>query len=167
MWTGCGVSLFNTDWGVDGCRPPRACALLNSAGQSCADGKTWSLHQTCKSSSNSVLLFIYVYIQLCKLMLARKWLIGKDPDAGKDWRREEKGTTEDETVGWHHRLDAHGFGWTLGVGDGQGGLVSQSWTRLSDWTDANAVYYLKKKYLQQYYVFKFSNLQRILTFFSF
>ena len=40
MWTGCGVSLFNTDWGVDGCGPPRACALLNSAGQSCADGKT-------------------------------------------------------------------------------------------------------------------------------
>ena len=37
--------------------------------------------------------------------------------------QEEKGTTEDEMVGWHHRLDGHGFGWTLGVGDGQGGLV--------------------------------------------
>ena len=43
-------------------------------------------------------------------------LIGKDPDAGKDWRREEKGMIEDEMVGWHHRLNGHGFGWTLGVG---------------------------------------------------
>ena len=46
------------------------------------------------------------------------WLIGKDPDAGKDWGQEEKGMTEDEMVGWHHRLDGHGFGWTPGVGDG-------------------------------------------------
>ena len=51
------------------------------------------------------------------------WLIWKDPDAGKDWGQEEKGTTEDETVGWHHWLNGHGFGWTPGVGDGQGGLV--------------------------------------------
>ena len=53
----------------------------------------------------------------------KKWLIWKDSDAGKDWRQEEKGTTEDETVGWHHRLDGHGFGWTPGVGDRQGGLA--------------------------------------------
>ena len=53
---------------------------------------------------------------------AKSWLTGKDPDAGKDWRQEEKGTTEDELVGWHHRLNGHGFGWTLGAGDGQGGL---------------------------------------------
>ena len=47
-------------------------------------------------------------------------------DAGRDWGQEEKGTTEDEMVGWHHRLDGHGFGgfgWPPGVGDGQGGLV--------------------------------------------
>ena len=44
-------------------------------------------------------------------------------DAGRDWGQEEKGTTEDEMVGWHHRLDGHGFGWTLGVGVGQGGLA--------------------------------------------
>ena len=44
-------------------------------------------------------------------------------DAGKDWRQKEKGMTEDEMVGWHHRLDGHGFGWTLGVGDRQGGLA--------------------------------------------
>ena len=50
-------------------------------------------------------------------------LIGEDPDAGKDWGKEEKGTTEDEMVGWHHRLNGHEFGWTLGVGDGQGGLA--------------------------------------------
>ena len=61
---------------------------------------------------------------------AKSWLIWKDPDAGKDWRQEEKGTTKDEMVGWHHQLDRHGFGWTPGVGDGQGGLVCcGSWGR--------------------------------------
>ena len=61
---------------------------------------------------------------------ARSWLIWKDPDAGKDWGREQKGTTEDEMVGWHHWLNGHGFGWTLGVGDGQGGLACcGSWGR--------------------------------------
>ena len=52
---------------------------------------------------------------------AKSWLIWKDPDAGKDWGQEERGTTEDEMAGWHHRLNGHGSGWTLGVGDGQGG----------------------------------------------
>ena len=52
----------------------------------------------------------------------KSWLIWKDPDAGKDWRW-EKGMTEDEMVGWHHWLNGHEFGWTPGVGDGQGGLV--------------------------------------------
>ena len=40
---------------------------------------------------------------------AKNWLIWKDPDAGKDWKQEEKGTTEDEIVGWHHRLNGHEF----------------------------------------------------------
>ena len=53
----------------------------------------------------------------------KSWLIGKDPDAGRDWGQEEKGTTEDEMAGWHHQLDAHEFGWTRGIGDGQGGLA--------------------------------------------
>ena len=52
------------------------------------------------------------------LLNGKNWLIWKDPDAGKDWRREEKGTTEDEMVGWHHRLDGHEFEKTPGVGDG-------------------------------------------------
>ena len=73
---------------------------------------------------------------------AKSWLIWKDPDTGKDWGQKEKGTTEDEMVGWHHhhRLNGHGFGWTSGVGDGQGGLVhgvTKSRTWLSDWTELN------------------------------
>ena len=61
------------------------------------------------------------------LMRRADW---KDPDAGKDWRQEEKGTTEDEMAGWHHRLNGHEFGWTPGGGDGQGGLVCcGSWGR--------------------------------------
>ena len=74
---------------------------------------------------------------------AKSWLIGKDPDAWKDWGPEEKGMTEDEMVGWHHWLNGHGFGWTPGVGDGQGGLACCSpWghkksdtTEPLNWTD--------------------------------
>ena len=59
---------------------------------------------------------------------AESWPIWKDPAAGKDWGQEEKGLTEDEMVGWHHRHNWHG--WTLGVGDGQGGLACcGSWGR--------------------------------------
>ena len=74
---------------------------------------------------------------------AKTWLIWKDHDAGKDWGREVKGTTEDEMVGWLHWLNGHGIGWTPGVGDGQGGKVlrfmgvAKSRTRLSDWTELN------------------------------
>ena len=60
----------------------------------------------------------------------KNWHIGKDPDAGKDWGQEEKGTTEDEMVGWHHQLDGHEFEQALGVGDGQGSLACCSpWGR--------------------------------------
>ena len=60
---------------------------------------------------------------------AKKWLIWKNPDAGKDWRW-EKGTTEDEMVGWNHQVDGHEFEWASGVGDGQGGLACcSSWRR--------------------------------------
>ena len=57
---------------------------------------------------------------------AKSWLIGKDSDAGRDWRQEEMGTTEDEMAWWHHQLTGHEFEWTLGVGDGQGGLAFRS-----------------------------------------
>ena len=61
---------------------------------------------------------------------AKNWLTGKDPYAGKDWRWEEKGTTENEMDGWHHWLSGHGFELTLGVGDGQGSLACcSSWGR--------------------------------------
>ena len=73
---------------------------------------------------------------------ARSWLIGKDPDAGKDWRQKEKVTTEDEMVGWHHWLNGHEFEETPGGSEGPGSLVccspwvhKESW--LSDWTELN------------------------------
>ena len=83
---------------------------------------------------------------------AKNWLTGKDPDAGKDRGQEEKGTTEDETVGWHHWLYGHGFGWTLGVGDGQGGLTCcGSWgrkesdmTKPLNWSKMNKLWYIYK-----------------------
>ena len=86
---------------------------------------------------------------------AKSWLMGKDPDAGKDWGQEEKGTTEDEMVGWHHQLDGRGFGWTLGVGDIQGGLACcSSWgreesdmTERLNWTELKGYLYLFYIYL--------------------
>ena len=73
----------------------------------------------------------------------KNWLLGKDPDAGKEWGQEEKGTTEDEMVGWHLRLDGHEFEQPPGIGDGQGSLAFCSpWghkelgtTEQVDWTD--------------------------------
>ena len=74
---------------------------------------------------------------------AKSWLIGKDSDAGRDWGQEEKGTTEVEMAGWHHRLDGREFEQTPGVGDGEGGLACcDSWghkelvmTERLNWTD--------------------------------
>ena len=73
---------------------------------------------------------------------AKSWLIGKDPDSGKDWRQ-EKGTTKDKMVGWYHLLNGHEFEQALGFGDRQGSLaccspwgrVAKSRTWLSDWTE--------------------------------
>ena len=77
----------------------------------------------------------------------KNWFIGKDPDAGNDWRQEEKGTTEDEMVGWHHRLNGYEFehtlrkllmdseAWSVAVHG-----VTKSWTWLSDWTKLNWTY---------------------------
>ena len=75
----------------------------------------------------------------------KSWLIWKDPDAGKDWRQEEKGTTEDEMVGWHHWFDGCVFEQALGICEGQGGLACCSpWgckesdtTEQLNWTKLN------------------------------
>ena len=77
--------------------------------------------------------------------VAKCWLIGKYSDAGRHWGQEEKGTTEDETAGWHHSLDGRESEWTPGVGDGQGGLACcYSWGRKESdmteqlkWTELN------------------------------
>ena len=84
---------------------------------------------------------------------AKSWLIRKDSDAGADWGQEEKGKTEDEMAGWHHWLNGCEFEWSLGFGDGQGGLVCcDSWgckeldtTELPNWTELN--YLLKILYM--------------------
>ena len=76
----------------------------------------------------------------------KSWFIWKDPDAGKDWGQEEKGTAEDELVGWHHRLNGHGFGWTPEVGDRQGvpaccgpwGRKELDMTKQLNWTELRA-----------------------------
>ena len=77
----------------------------------------------------------------------KSWLIGKDSDARRDWGQEEKGMTEDEMAGWHQWLDGLEFEWTLGVGDGQGGLACcNSWGRRvgHDWvTELNWTEWLK------------------------
>ena len=116
--------------------------------------KTLRVPWTARRSNQSILKEISPEYLLEGLMLklklpifwppdAKSWLTGKDPDAGKNWRWEEKGTTEDEMVGWHHRLNGHEFEQAPGVGDGQGGLAScspwvlKSWTQLSEWTELN------------------------------
>ena len=89
---------------------------------------------------------------------AKSWLIWKDPDAGKDWRQEEKGTTEDEMVGWHHRLNGRGFGWPLRVCYGQGGLVCcSSWgckeldmTEWLNWTEIKEDIQMAKRHMKRW-----------------
>ena len=92
---------------------------------------------TARRSNQSILKEISPRYSLEGLMLklklpilwppdAKSQLIGKDPDAGKHWRQEEKGTTEDEVVGWHHRLNGHEFEQTPGDGEGQGSLACYS-----------------------------------------
>ena len=89
---------------------------------------------------------------------------GKDPDAGKDWRWEEKGTTEDEMVGWHHWHDGHAFEQALGVGDGQGSLgwggpwggKDSDTTEKLNWTDSRSalVPKLRPRDQQHWYLWK-------------
>jgi len=113
--------------------------------------KTWEylkcifLNETnLEKATYHMILFIW-HFEKAKLPHAKSWLIGKDSDAGKDWGQEEKGTTEDEMAGWHHRIDGCEFEWTPGVGDGQGGLACcNSWgckewdmTEWLNWTELN------------------------------
>ena len=95
-------------------------------------------------------------LQYFGYLMQRAWLIGKDPVAGKDWMQ-EKGMTEDEMVGWHHRLNRHEFDQAVGDGEGQGNLVccspwgSQGQMRLSDWittTKASLLAQVVKNLLQ-------------------
>ena len=100
-------------------------------------------------SMSTSLFFMSVETPILWPPHAKSWLIGEDPDAGRDWGQEEKGTTEDEMAGWHHRLDGHEFEWTPGVGDGQGGLaccdsmgsqrVRHDWTTELGWTELNSI----------------------------
>ena len=109
---------------------------------------------TARRCNQSILKEISPGISLERMMLKLKlqyfghlmWrLIGRDFDAGRDWGQEEKGTTEDEMPGWHHWLDGRESEWTLGVGDGQGGLACcDSWCRKEsdtterlNWTELN------------------------------
>ena len=91
----------------------------------------------------------------------KSWLIGKAPDAGKDWGQ------EDEMVGWHHQVNGDEFEWTLGVGDGQGGLayyspwVAKSWTRLSNWTEPSIK--MSEKFPSPVLALSYLTLTEILT----
>ena len=85
---------------------------------------------------------------------AKNWLTGKDPDAGKDWRQEEMGMTEDETVGWHHRFHGHEFEQApelvMDREARHAGVhgVAKSWTRLSNWTELkNCKYWILRHFL--------------------
>ena len=99
---------------------------------------------------------------------AKSWLIGKDSDARRDWWQEEKGMTEDEMAGWHHRIDGREFEWTPRVGDGQGGLACcnswgrkeldtterLNWTELKDFSPlTSGIYWYCKAYCQSNYYF--------------
>ena len=96
---------------------------------------------------------------------AKDWLMGKDPNAGKYWRQEEKRTTEGEMVGWHHWLDGHEFEQAPGVGDGQGSLVCcRDWiakiqTKLSNWTELILfIYFIFFIYIYIYILFTFFSI---------
>ena len=114
---------------------------------------------TARTSNQSILREISPGCSLQGLMLKLKlqyfghliwsaYSLEKDPDPGKDWGQEEKGTTEDEMVGWYHQFNGHVFGWTPGVGDRQGSLVCcSSWgckesntSERLNWIECNTSY---------------------------
>ena len=97
-------------------------------------------------------LMLKLKLQYFVHLMQRVDSLEKDSEAGRDWGQEEKGTTEDEMAGWHHWFDGHEFGWTPGVGDGQGGLACNSWghkesdtTEWLNWTDSYTIYWINLK----------------------
>ena len=116
--------------------------------------KTLESPLNCRRSNQSILkeispeyslegLMLKLKLQYFGHLMQKNWFIWKDPDAGKDWRQEEKETTEDGMVGWHHRLNGHKLEQVLWVGDGQGSLACcSSWghkeldmTERLNWTE--------------------------------
>ena len=134
---------------------------------------------TARRSNQSILKEISPEYPLEGLMLteapilwppdAKNRLIGKDPDAGKDWRQEEEGTTEDEMVGWHPWLNEYEFAQALGVGDGQGSLaavhgISKSWTQQSNWSELTDVSFpLRWKSPKEIYTSVLPEVHQILS----
>ena len=100
------------------------------------------------------------------------WLVWKEPDSGKDWGQEEKGTTEDEMVGWYHWQNGHGFGWTPAVGDGQGVLACWSaWghtesdtTEQLNWTERHIIGIIQQGDFFFKFIFYFIYLQFCIGF---
>ena len=84
----------------------------------------------------------------------KSWLIGKDFDSGRHWGQEKKGMTEDEMAGWYHWLDGHEFGWTLGAGDGQGGLAFCSSCVRIELDTTERLNWTELKYNQEFQVCK-------------
>ena len=115
----------------------------------CGVGEDSWVPYTARKSNQSILKELNPEYSLEGLMLneaeapifwppdEKNWLAGKDPDAGKDWRQEEKGMTEDKMVGWHHWLDGHVFEQALGLDDGQGSLACCTPWAGKDWTELN------------------------------
>ena len=101
----------------------------------------------------------------------KNWLTGKDPVARNDWRREEKGMTEDKMVGWHHWLNGHEFEQGLGVGDEQGGLACCSlWdhkeldtTEQLNWTELETPTLLKQKSSEGVYYLIFLQVKLLVN----
>ena len=104
----------------------------------------WPWKDRCWSWSSSTLA------TWCKQLI--RW---KDPDAGKDWRQEEKGRTEDEMVGWHHQLNGHEFEHVPGVGDGQGSLVCCSPWGQKELDTTEWVNWIELKLLPEFFFFFF------------
>ena len=122
---------------------------------------------------SSEVLMLKLKLQIIWPLDAQRWLIGKVLDAGKDWSKEKKGTTENEIVGWHHWLGGHEFEQAPGVGDGQGGLAccsprgSKELNKTDRLTQQQLTHYCNHhvEYFYHPRKFPFANLQLIPFFY--